>query len=239
MTQNQFFLLTKPNQAPTDDNSDNQLVHLNNRQVFLLPASNLEYYIKNGLFECQMIEWCKQFCRNDRIFLDVGAHTGTYSIALADRSLEVYSFEPQRQTYYALCGSIALSNRRNINAFNFGLGSTEQVGPLPLHIISVDGGGSTVHSPTSGVLAVETIEIKTLDSLALSNIGFVKMDVEDNELFVLQGAVQTLERSGFPPIVFESNKENNPALFGFIQDSLKYRILKISGCINMYLATRD
>lgn len=119
------------------------------------------------------------------------------------------------------------------------MGSTEQVGLKPLYIVSVDGGGSTVHAPTSGVLTVENIEIKTLDSLGLSNIGFVKMDVEENELFVLQGSVQTLERSGFPPIVFESNTENNPELFGFIQDSLKYRILKISGCQNMYLATKD
>lgn len=240
MTQNPFFILTKPNQAPTDDNSDNQLVHLNNRQVFIIPALDIDYYSKKGLFECQLIEWCKQFCKADKIFLDIGAHTGTYSIALADRCLEVYSFEPQRQTYYALCGGIALSNRTNIKAVNFGLGSTEQVGLQPLYIVSVDGGGSTVHSPTSGVLAVENIEIKTLDSLGLSNnIGFVKMDVEENELFVLQGSVQTLERSGFPPIVFESNTENNPALFGFIQDSLKYRILKISGCQNMYLATKD
>lgn len=73
MTQNQFFILTKPNQAPTDDNSDNQLVHLNNRQVFIIPALDIDYYSKKGLFECQLIEWCKQFCKADKIFLDIGA----------------------------------------------------------------------------------------------------------------------------------------------------------------------
>jgi FkbM family methyltransferase len=232
---NPYFLLSKPNHGSVDNNTDNQLVYLNRRKIFLLPEINIDYYSKNGLFECQLIEWCKQFCKPDQIFLDIGAHTGTYSISLAEHCREVYSFEPQRATYYALCGGVALSNIRNIVCCNVGLGSAQQVGYQLLHIVSEDGGGSTVHQPASGILGTETIEIRTLDSFELSNVGFIKMDVEENELFVLQGATKTLERSGFPPIIFESNIETNTALFDYLRDVLKYNVIKIAGCINMYL----
>lgn len=236
---NPYFLLSKSRHAQIDNNADNQIVYLNRRNVFLLPEINIDYYAKNGLFECQLIEWCKQFCQTDRIFLDIGAHTGTYSISLAEHCREVYSFEPQRATYYALCGGVALSNIRNIVCCNVGLGSAQQVGYQLLHIISEDGGGSTVHQPANGILATETIEIRTLDSFELHNVGFIKMDVEENELFVLQGATKTLERSGYPSIVFESNIDTNTALFDYLKDVLNYDVIKIGGCINMYLAVRS
>ena len=95
-------------------------------------------------------------------------------------------------TYYALCGSVALSNIRNVNCINYGLGSLEQVGIKDLYIVSNDGGGSTViisNSNSSHILATEIIEIKTLDSFNIRDIGFIKMDVEENEINVLMGAI--------------------------------------------------
>ena len=62
------------------------------------------------------------------------------------------------------------------------------------------------------------------------------MDVEDNELFVLEGALQTLQRCGNPKILFESNHENKP-LFNYIKNVLGYRsIISIGGGSNMFLA---
>ena len=65
------------------------------------------------------------------------------------------------------------------------------------------------------------------------------MDVEENELFVLKGARKTLEASGFPPIVFESNIDTNTALFTYIRTEIGYSVIKIYGCVNMYLATKN
>lgn len=231
-----YFLFSKSTNSAVDDNADNQIVYLNTRRVFLLPEINLDYYAKYGLFESQLIEWCRQFCSKDKIFLDIGAHTGTYSISLANQCREVYSFEPQRATYYALCGGVALSNLQNITCLNYGLGSESQVGKQTLRIVSNDGGGSTIQPTCEAILREESIEIRTLDSLELSDIGFIKMDVEENELFVLQGARRTLERSGFPPFIFESNSDTNKPLFDYIVNDIGYKIVPIQGCINMYLA---
>lgn len=227
-----YFILSKPNGSKTDDNTHNEIHSLNPREMHLLPRTNLSYYAEHGLFEGHLIEWCKQFCQ-DKVFLDIGAHSGTYSISLSSYAKHVYSFEPQKMTYYALCGSVVLSNKDNITCVQCGLGSKSQVGEQTLKIVSNDGGGSSLHS-TTGILREEQIQLKTLDSFELNDVGFIKMDVEENELYVLQGAVETLERNQYPRILFESNFENEP-LFEFIK-GLGYAIVTVSGCKNMYLA---
>jgi len=228
-----YFILSKPQSSPIDENIQQQIVSLAPANVYLLPQVNLDYYVKYGLFECQLIEWCKQFCSKDKVFLDIGAHSGTYSISLADGAKEVYSFEPQRMTYYSLCGSVALSGKENVTCLQVGLGSPDQVGRQTLKIVSNDGGGSSLHS-TSGILREESIEIKTLDSYGLENIGFIKMDVEENELFVLKGGLETIRRNHFPTILFESNFDNKE-LFDYIR-SIGYKdIIQVGGCHNMFL----
>ena len=230
-----YFILTKPNNKDVSYNNENQIVFLNNSKTYILPHVNIEYYIKYGLFESNLIDWVKQFCNKEKIFLDIGAHSGTYSICLAENCKHVYSFEPQKMTYYTLCGSVALSNINNITCINLGLGSEEQVGCQTLNIVSNDGGGSSLFVNNTNVLTTEKIQINTLDSLNLENIGFIKMDVEDNELFVLKGALITLKRSNYPIILFESNNSNEE-LFSFLKN-LNYKIVQINGYSNMFLAS--
>jgi FkbM family methyltransferase len=230
-----YFMLAKPKGTDVGTTHDDQIVYLNNRNVYILPEVNIDYYAKKGLFESILIEWCKQYCSKHRLFLDIGAHTGTYSISLADFCRQVHCFEPQRATYYALCGGVALSKLRNVICHNVGLGSESQTGNNTLHIVSADGGGSTIRTPNSDVLNTETVEIRTLDSFGFKNVGFIKIDVEDNEMFVLQGAKKTIENSGNPPIMFESNGTNEQ-LFDYLRNELNYAIVPITGFGNMYLA---
>ena len=238
MSSCEYFLFSKPQNSDLTKESENQIISLNpGNHIYLLPKTNLPYYYNSGLFEKPIIEWVKQFCHKDRCFLDIGAHTGTYAISLASYSKNVYAFEPQQMTYYALCGGVALSNLRNIECIPYGLGSIEQVGKKTLNIVSPDGGGSSLHIGEHRVLSTETIEIRTLDSFSLDNIGFIKIDVEENELAVLQGSRDTLHRSGYPTIIFESNHEN-PALFSFIYE-LGYKIIPIQGQQNMFLAVSN
>jgi FkbM family methyltransferase len=200
---------------------------------YILPLNHIQHHIANGLFEEKLIEWSRQFCNKDKVFLDIGSHTGTYALSLSQYCKYVHAFEPQKMTYYALCGSVALSNINNIECHNYGLGSEEQVGEQTLKIVSIDGGGSSLHS-TAGIIGEEQITIKTLDSLNIDNIGFIKMDIEENELYALQGAVETIKRCNNPPILFECNTINEK-LFTFIT-SLDYRIINISGFSHMFLA---
>ena len=224
-----YFILTKEDIL---HNEKDQIININKDLTFILPRNILNYYADYGLFENTLIDWCKTIIGNG-VFLDVGAHTGTYSISLADYCTHVYSFEPQKMTYYALCGSVALSNKKNITCYNTGLGNSQQVGKQQLKIISKDGGGSSLHikNPLK-ILSEETIEIQTLDYYNIQNVTFIKIDVEENELYVLQGALKTLNTK--PKILFESNNTNEN-LFKYLTD-IGYKIVNITRYCNMYLA---
>lgn len=232
-----YIILSKHNRDPIQHNDNNQIFFINQQITYLLPAINHEYYVKYGLFESSLIEWCKQFCSGNGAFLDIGSHTGTYAISLAPLCKKVYAFEPQKMTYYALCGGVALSGQHNIDCLNCGLGSKDQTGAMVLNIVSPDGGGSTLQEIQGTALAKETIRVQQLDDVAIEEpVCFIKMDVENNELHVLRGAVKTLEKHNYPKILFESNCENID-LFNFLRKDLNYNIVNISGVSNMFLAT--
>ena len=232
-----YFILSRPLHKPANDKTRDEIITTTlDKLNFILPDNNRDYYASNGLFENNLIEWSKQFGAPDKNFLDIGAHSGTYSLCLARNFNQVYAFEPQRMTFYTLCGSVALSNLRNIQCLNFGLGSSVQSGSTELKIISADGGGSTiqpVHSDQQ-ILAVETVEIRTLDSLQLENVGFIKMDVEGNELDVLRGGISSIKRWGRPRILFENNTSDT-AIFEFLLEN-GYKYTRINGYSNMFLA---
>lgn len=233
-----YFILSKDKTSTVDNFSGDSIsTFVNSRYYYLLPFNNLSYHVSNGLFEANLIEWCKQFCNVSKSILDIGAHTGTFALSLANYCDRVYAFEPQKMTYYALCGSVALSAINNIDCLNYGLGSQSQVGEQSLKIVSLDGGGSSLHA-TKNIIREEKIVIKTLDSLEIHNeISFIKMDIEENELSALQGAIQTIKLNKNPPILFESN-QSNTELFKFIE-SIGYKIKQIYGYNNMFLASTN
>jgi len=203
-----YIILTKDERDATDNNQNNQIFFVNKPLTYLMPSVNHTYYAERGLFENNLIEWCKQFCRKDATFLDIGAHTGSYAITLAPYSGKVVAFEPQKMTYYALCGGVALSGATNVECLKLGLGNLAQNGSKTLHIVSNDGGGSTVHAPS------------------------------DDKILNSEG-METIVRCGYPKILFESNSQTNTALFDYLREILGYKIIKVSGFFNMYLAERN
>ena len=106
------------------------------------------------------------------------AHTLGHTVSLSKHCKRVGSFEPQQMTYYALCRSVALSNLKNVLCLQVGLGSHDQVGPRLLNIVSMDGGGSSIHAQQVTIMGQEEIVIQTLDELAqcygIADVGFVK-----------------------------------------------------------------
>ncbi len=204
---------------------------------YILPLCHKSYHDRNGLFEANLIYMCKNLkWSGNGIFLDVGSHTGTYSINLAKYFKYVYAFEPQRQTFYALCGSISINKFKNILPCNCGLGSEEQTKEDTfLNIISFDGGGSTIKNTLVKPIKKEKICIKTLDEIEQiyndEKVEFIKCDIEGNELEFLKGAIKTIEKHQ-PIILIEQNDDKNA--IEFLKDKFNYEI-KNTDQLNMFL----
>jgi FkbM family methyltransferase len=214
---------------------------------FMMKANNptADWILDTGIPEKSLIEWCKTQCDKTKIFVDIGAHMGTYALSLAPFCKEVHAFECQRMTYYQLCAGIALNGYENIQAYNFALSKAEDNEKmLSLKIISEDGGGSSIrHLPTNEkFLKEEQVKVRSLDSFHLENIGFIKIDVEGAEIDVLKGAEETLKRSGWPSFIFEAwpdawYAKQKEELFSYIKN-LGYTLEPIPGYPQMFLARK-
>jgi FkbM family methyltransferase len=219
-----------------------------NLPLFFPERSVAKWFFDVGMAEKRLIEWVYDTLINeDKIFIDIGAHVGTYSWTCGRKAAHTYAFECSPRTFCYLAANIALHDlTERISPYPFALGDKE--GTIDYIVRSEDGGGNGVKSLCSddSVCRKIAIQMKTLDSFNLTNIGFIKIDVEGFEKEVLQGAQETLRLSGYPKILLEcwgdwKNAEGVDAtglrkeLFEYIQ-SMGYSILTIDIARDMYLA---
>jgi len=205
-----------------------------------------------NIHEFGLIQFFKEkFIEKEKNFIDIGANIGAWSWLIADKANHTYSFECNKDIYNCMCANICLKNLSNkITTFNFGLSSEEKEEKFYVRKGETEGGGNgfTYLGDKDKESEKMILPLKTLDSLNLNNIGFLKIDVEGHELEVLKGAVETLKRNNFPPFIFESwdyetrkeNKYNDDSeliiikklreeLFEFINKELGYDIQLING----------
>ncbi len=270
--QARYFLLSKPNDGTeTLDIHKDQIHYINQPSIMLIPREYITHHSLYGLYESSLMTWIQQEFtgggRGDKIFLDIGAHTGTFSVCLARSFASVYAFEPQKMTYYALCGSIALSGLDNVVCVNTALGSQEQVdacgGVGTLYINSDDGGTSSLHRdalgggesgsgrtgvdpgnpiiPKKSEVLTEHVKLCVLDkykNVFAGKVGVIKIDTEDNELEVLRGGVEVLRGSGLPYIFFEARPDCVDEITRFLKSIGYGGVVPIRSYMNMYLASR-
>lgn len=141
--------------------------------------------------------------------LDVGANEGTYSWSLAPLCRKVYAVEPNP----TLARLLRKSFDGNVEVLECGLSNEEST--LTLWIPTVAGldlpGRSSVHRDAIKEFEVRSIEVpvRTIDSLGLDDLGFIKVQAEGHEFAVLQGGRQTIERSK-PTIVVGAQVRFSP-----------------------------
>jgi FkbM family methyltransferase len=198
-----------------------------------------------GIYEQSLINWVASLIDPTKIFLDIGSHVGTYSLTLAKHCAGVHSFECNSKTFNHLCANIALRGLdTDITPHRTALGS--RAGTLDYYLYSDDGASNSCLPFTNRHAVSVQVPVATLDSFNLSNIGWIKLDVEGLEQDVLEGGLETLKRSGYPRIIFESwrplrEEEGIPAvrlrdkLFQYL-NSINYTIIPIRGWDEMFIA---
>jgi len=218
----------------------------NGNMMFFPELSVAKWFASSGMAERALIYWCAEtFIKSDKIFLDIGAHVGTYTIVCAPKAKHTYSFECSPKTFCYLAANIALHRlEERVSPVPYAVGAME--GTIDYIVRSEDGGGNGIkvlNDADSGLRKIP-ISVKTLDSFELNTIGFIKIDVEGAEIDVLKGGARTLERNNYPPILFESwgewkqdvSQALRADLFAHFR-SLGYNIQEITGARDTFLAT--
>ena len=145
-------------------------------------------------YEHFAMEVARNYIVNATTMVDVGAHTGLYSLQLADIFNKFILFEPAAETYRVLERNFHLNPHLIMSLHNLALGDISGEGSLRKQC-SYDGMAAIV--PGNGDDVNETlVAIETLDSFCGDiDVGFLKIDVEGYELNVLRGATCLLRNN--------------------------------------------
>jgi FkbM family methyltransferase len=134
--------------------------------------------------------------------LDIGANHGVYAYPLSRLATTVHCFEPLAEC----CQYIRDYPSTRITVHNVAL--SDRPGEFKLHVPVI--GGRSVYTrasldPPDGPSEVRRVAVRTLDSYGLTNVGFIKIDVEGVETAVLRGAERTLS-SNHPTLLVEIDR---------------------------------
>lgn len=151
-------------------------------------------------------------------YLDIGANVGNHTVymSLLSDAYEVLSFEPHPEIFKCLNENVAKNKCDNVRTYNVGLGS--ESGKLKMSDIDLKNCGSTKISEDGSV----EVDIITLDSLDLTDVSLIKIDVEGFEANVIDGSLKTIEKNKPILITEAATKQEFDLLKGKIEP-LGYR----------------
>lgn len=185
----------------------------------------------NGSYEKYTLKtWSELAKKTNGFALDIGAHTGCYSLAAlaSNKNLNVLSFEPHYINFARLILNFN-ANKFNINnIFMCCVGDENKVVPFSTHpkVGYLTSGGSV--GRRLGAI-VNSIPQVTLDSFliddVIQNINLIKIDVEGYEPNVLKGMKKILGLK--PTIFFECIEKNSSELAQEILSSYGYSFFEI------------
>ena len=179
--------------------------------------------LRQGQWEPANLELAMRLLANseNKNVLDIGAHLGAFAVPVARLGLgTVFAFEPQRIIFQQLCGNAFLNGLDNLVAYEVAVGNPQssqeliefpdpdysrEINPGALSILSF--GEHDLPRATyfgKGPRNTRRVRYVSIDSLNLEKIGLIKVDVEGAEEIVIRGAINTLVKNRFPPILFEA-----------------------------------
>jgi len=137
--------------------------------------------------------------------IDVGANVGLWTRPLTQRFKHVIAYEPVHEVYKCLEKNVSMLS---VELNQFALGNVNSTLDL---VYNCENTGATYVDKTS--LGHGSITVKRLDDLNLPKFGMIKLDCEQYEIEVLQGAIHTILK--YKPIIVceQHNKIKNAGDF--------------------------
>lgn len=130
------------------------------------------------------------------VVFDIGANVGMFAVRQARRGAKVFAFEPNPAVYQRLIRTVAASGVQDkVQTFEVALGFMPSVGAFQVPL-GFTCGGSVVPNASSGDGVTITVDVTSLDhileSVSVTRIDLLKIDVEGAEVELLHGAANAL-----------------------------------------------
>lgn len=211
-------------------------MHLTKDQKIWVP-DNDNYARWGANYEQKQFKEAMKYVTNRGVALDCGGHVGIWTKRLSYHFNEVIAFEPvpkHIECHKKNCtennitlNEFALSNKET--TLNMKVGTGRNTGRSTLEYKS---------KLVKGDNEIIQINTKTLDSLNLPRVDFMKIDVEKHEISLIQGGRETINRC--KPIIFIEDhhyfyrKEGVPTGVDWLS-TMGYRVEDYLGSYNYLL----
>jgi len=144
------------------------------------------------------------------VFIDVGAHVGTWTLRLQKFFKRVIAYEPNPNAYNVLFQNIGLNQMKNVFAYKEAVSNVAgaamlKVYDLPSHSSILD--NPTVKTEATGVIPIVTSRLDDLNLEGMA-LDLLKVDVEGAELLVLEGASRLITEN-LPRLCIECHTAEN------------------------------
>ena len=154
-------------------------------------------------FEPVTTKWILNALEGRGTFLDVGASTGFFTVPMALKGHRVIAIEPE-----SAIRKEALKPSRGMKGVrSSGVWRTS---------------GASIQGATCASAVKVTVPTVQIDELHLDRVDLIKIDVENHERAVLEGALETIKRDR-PHLILEANSEKYQSHLAEILRSLGYR----------------
>lgn len=141
-----------------------------------------------GHWDIETEQMIKKYAKANTTVVDIGAHIGTQTLTLSQivgANGKVIAFEPQLKIYRELVMNLHLNKVTNVTAYRNAVGDKNG-------IIQMASGNPGNEGGTGLGEGGDYTFIIPLDSLELKNISLIKIDVENYEIPLLEGARKTI-----------------------------------------------
>jgi FkbM family methyltransferase len=190
--------------------------------------SNKDKYIGKsfdlyGEFSYHEVSFLKSLIEPGNVVIDCGANIGGITIPLAQKiGPEGYmvAFEPQQYIYHTLCGNVSINNLSNTAVFQRLASNVDgEVRGMPVLNYHEEGNfGDNSTSKAKKDVVCLPVATCTIDSLKLSALHLMKIDVQGEELDVLNGSRETIKRTRPFLYVESESKEEAEEVIKFFKE---------------------
>lgn len=156
-------------------------------------------------------EWALPHVKKFRTYIDIGASIGDTAWPYVTLFQQVIAFEPNPNSYAKLL------LHDNIISYNFALSNIETSVKLKIPQNTLDPEHGSIVERRNRDWSGQTFDVqtKTLDSFSFQDVDFIKIDVEQGELEVILGSVNTVKIHK-PVIMFENKRNENDVVIDIL-----------------------
>jgi FkbM family methyltransferase len=147
---------------------------------------------KDKIYQEHVNKIIYQFAKPNSLILDVGSNIGVFTLSFAKLfpTCQVWSFEMMPNTFQCLERTCQINKLNNVVLKNIGL--MDKTDEYSVRYKKIKSGQTYITDIKENDNDLKKAKCTTLDSFELTNISFIKMDIQGAEYYALLGAKQTL-----------------------------------------------